>query len=60
MLNTSGTPRMLCVSHPTEPGLHPRLQKQHPIWEGDCTSKVKEGLVTGGRHSPDQRHKLES
>lgn len=29
-------------------------------WEGDCTSKAEEGLVTGGQHSPDQRHKLES
>lgn len=63
MLNTSGTPKdalALHVSPHRTRGCTQGCKSSIQGWEGDCTSKVEEGLVTGGRHSPDQRHKLES
>lgn len=50
MLSTSGTARMLlpcCLtsqSHSCTQGCKSSIQ----AWEGDCTSKAEEGLVTGG------------
>lgn len=49
----------LCVS-PHGARVAPKVAKAASKAGKVTAGKAEEGLVTGGRHSPDQRHKLES